>query len=68
VFVGKHPQDHGFPSFAALFPTCPGISMTIGARVRRRRMRPHGVAEPTTPFRTLPSARQTWPNSPWYGC
>src|SRR4029077_1477082 len=35
---------HGLclPSFAALFPT----QILVGARVRRRRMRPHGMAEP----------------------
>src|SRR5712692_5993075 len=43
VFVGRHElirQAGCLPSLAALFPT------RVGARVRRRRMRPHGVAEP----------------------
>src|SRR2546428_13656782 len=43
VFVGRPeevPLGERLPSLAALFPTC------VGARVRRRRMRPHGVAEP----------------------
>src|SRR5712691_9091197 len=43
VFVGRPeeiPLGECLPSFAALFPT------EVGARVRRRRMRPHGVAEP----------------------
>src|SRR5229473_3307357 len=43
VFVGRPeevPLGQRLPSLAALFPTC------VGARVRRRRMRPHGVAEP----------------------
>src|SRR6266852_6122057 len=42
VFVGRPeeiPLGERLPSLAALFPTC------VGARVRRRRMRPHGVAE-----------------------
>src|SRR5216684_7841076 len=43
VFVGRPeeiPLGERLPSLAALFPT------SVGARVRRRRMRPHGVAEP----------------------
>src|SRR6266568_4785909 len=37
---GRNPSGGRLPSLAALFPT------RVGARVRRRRMRPHGVAEP----------------------
>src|SRR5260370_20103884 len=46
VFVGRPeeiPLGERLPSFAALFPT------DVGARARRRRMRPHGVAAPLLP-------------------